>query len=150
VGSIPTTRLIFKQKNTSKIDRLVFFAVRLFSSFVPTLSPPAGSLDRKLRIESKFMTRQTEMRKRSLATIRTLLQTMITLASASLGFVAALAWNEAIKATFKKLLGEGDSLSALYAYAIVATLTAIIVLALLSWFAAKVGGNAAIEREVDG
>jgi Family of unknown function (DUF5654) len=96
------------------------------------------------------MSRQTEMRTRSLVTIRSLLQTMITLASASLGFVAALAWNDAIKATFKKLLGESDSLPALYTYAVVATLAAIVVVGLLSWLAAKVGGNAMISREVDG
>ena len=66
---------------------------------------------------------------RSLATIRSLLQTMITLASASLGFVAALAWNDAIKATFKKFLGEADSLSAMYTYATVATIVAIVVVA---------------------
>ena len=87
---------------------------------------------------------------RSLATIRSLLQTMITLASASLGFVAALAWNDAIKATFKKFLGEAASLSALYTYAVIATLTAISVVAILSWMASKVGGNAVINREVDG
>lgn len=52
------------------------------------------------------------------------LQTMITLASASLGLVAALAWNEAIKATMTKLLGEGDSLGFLYTYAILATVLA--------------------------
>jgi Na+/proline symporter len=97
-----------------------------------------------------IMSRQTDLRLRSLATIRSLLQTMITLASASLGFVAALAWNDAIKATFKKVLGEEDSLSALYTYAVVATLMAISVVALLGWFAAKVGGDAMIKREVDG
>jgi Family of unknown function (DUF5654) len=96
------------------------------------------------------MPRPTEMRIRTLATIRSLLQTMITLASASLGFVAALAWNDAIKATFKKFLGEAASLSALYTYAILATFTAILVVALLSWFAARVGGNAVIDRQVDG
>jgi Family of unknown function (DUF5654) len=96
------------------------------------------------------MSRQTEMRLKTLATIRSLLQTMITLASASLGFVAALAWNDAIKATFKKFLGEAASLSALYTYAILATFTAIFVVALLSWFAARVGGNAVIDRQVDG
>jgi Family of unknown function (DUF5654) len=90
------------------------------------------------------------MKMRSLATIRSLLQTMITLASASLGFVAALAWNDAIKATFKKFLGEAASLSALYTYAVIATLTAISVVAILSWMASKVGGNAVINREVDG
>lgn len=40
---------------------------------------------------------------------RAFVQTMIALASASLGLVAAPAWNEAIKATLK-LLGLGDSL----------------------------------------
>jgi hypothetical protein len=96
------------------------------------------------------MSRQTDLRIRSLTTIRSLLQTMITLASASLGFVAALAWNDAIEATFKKFLGDAASLSALYTYAIVATFTAIFVVALLSWLASKVGGNAMINREVDG
>ncbi len=96
------------------------------------------------------MSRPTDLRMRSLMTIRSLLQTMITLASASLGFVAALAWNDAIKATFKQFLGEAASLSALYTYAIVATLTAISVVAILSWMASKVGGNAVINREVDG
>jgi hypothetical protein len=96
------------------------------------------------------MSRQPEIRTRSLATIRSLLQTMITLSSASLGFVAALAWNDAVKATFKKFLGEADSLSALYTYAIVATFAAIFVVGFLSWLAVKVGGNAMISREVDG
>lgn len=96
------------------------------------------------------MTRKTELRNRSLTTIRSLLQTMITLASASLGFVAALAWNDAIKATFKKLLGDADSLGALYTYAIVATFAAIFVVGLLSWLATKVGGSTMIDREVDG
>jgi uncharacterized membrane protein YidH (DUF202 family) len=96
------------------------------------------------------MSRQTDLRARSLTTIRSLLQTMITLASASLGFVAALAWNDAIKATFKKFLGESESLSAMYTYAVIATLTAILVVGILSWLASKVGGSAAISREVDG
>jgi uncharacterized membrane protein YidH (DUF202 family) len=96
------------------------------------------------------MSRNHDMKMRSLATIRSLLQTMITLASASLGFVAALAWNDAIKATFKKFLGEADSLSAMYTYATVATIVAIVVVAGLSWMASKVGGSAVIDRQVDG
>jgi hypothetical protein len=44
-----------------------------------------------------------------------MIQTMIALASASLGLVAALAWNEAIKATLA-LLGLSDSLAGLYTY----------------------------------
>ena len=48
---------------------------------------------------------------------RVLIQTMITLASASLGLVAALAWNEAIKALLKEVLGSDDSLKGLLIYA---------------------------------
>lgn len=81
---------------------------------------------------------------------RVLLQTMITLASASLGLVAALAWNEAIKALIKKILGEDDSLAGLFTYAILATLIAVVVLLILGRAAARVGGEAAIEREAEG
>ncbi|MFY7835092.1 MAG: DUF5654 family protein [Novosphingobium sp.] len=80
---------------------------------------------------------------------KAMIQTMIALASASLGLVAALAWNEAIKATLA-LLGMGDSLAGLYSYAIVATLLAVIVLAVLGRLAARIGGDAAFEREAEG
>ncbi len=81
---------------------------------------------------------------------RIFLQTMITLASASLGLVAALAWNEAIKAAIKKLLGEDDSLTALFTYAILATVIAVVVLILLARAAARIGGEAVITREAEG
>ena len=80
---------------------------------------------------------------------RAMVQTMISLASASLGLVAALAWNEAIKATLAKL-GLGEELAGLYTYAILATVIAVVVLALLGRLAAKIGGNAAFEREAEG
>jgi hypothetical protein len=76
------------------------------------------------------------------------LQTMIALASASLGLVAALAWNEAIKATLAAL-GLGDSLAGLYAYAIIATAIAVIVLVMLGKAAARIGGDVVITREAD-
>jgi Family of unknown function (DUF5654) len=81
---------------------------------------------------------------------RVLLQTMITLAAASLGLVAALAWNEAIKALIRSVLGEDDSLVGLFTYAILATLIAVVVLLILGRAAARVGGDAAIEREAEG
>jgi hypothetical protein len=81
---------------------------------------------------------------------RILLQTMITLASASLGLVAALAWNEAIKAAIRRLLGEDDSLAGLFIYAILATLIAVVVLLILGRAAARVGGDAVISREAEG
>jgi hypothetical protein len=80
---------------------------------------------------------------------RAFLQTMIALASASFGLVAALAWNEAIKATLK-MLGLGESLAGLYAYAILATALAVLVLVWLGRLAARVGGEAAITREAEG
>ena len=81
---------------------------------------------------------------------RVIVQTMITLAAASLGLVAALAWNEAIKALIKRILGEDDSLAGLFIYAIVATAIAVVVLLILARAAARVGGEAAINREAEG
>lgn len=80
---------------------------------------------------------------------RAFVQTMIALASASLGLVAALAWNEAIKATLA-LLGLGESLAGLYAYAIIATVIAVSVLIWLGKLASRLGGEAAFEREAEG
>lgn len=80
---------------------------------------------------------------------RAFIQTMIALASASLGLVAALAWNEAIKATLA-MLGLGDDLTGLYTYAILATVIAVAVLVWLGKLASRVGGDAAFEREAEG
>ena len=80
---------------------------------------------------------------------RAFVQTMISLASASLGLVAALAWNEAIKQTLT-LLGLGENLAGLYSYAILATAIAVIVLSLLGRIAARIGGDATFEREAEG
>ncbi len=81
---------------------------------------------------------------------RVVIQTMITLASAALGLVAALAWNEAIKATIQSLLGEADDLTGLYIYAVAATLIAVVVLLVLARAASRLGGEAAITREAEG
>ena len=80
---------------------------------------------------------------------RAFIQTMISLASASLGLVAALAWNEAIKAALSRI-GLGDDLTGLFSYAVIATVLAVIVLSLLGKAAAKLGGAAAFEREAEG
>lgn len=80
---------------------------------------------------------------------RIFIQTIITLASSSLGFVAALAWNEAIQAGLESVLGRDDSLVGLYTYAILATVIAVVVVLVLARLAARIGGEAAIAREVD-
>lgn len=82
--------------------------------------------------------------------LRVFLQSMITLASASLGLVAALAWNEAIKTTIKTYFGTDDNLAGLYTYAILATVIAVVVVMLLGRAAARIGGEAAINREAEG
>ena len=79
-----------------------------------------------------------------------IVQSMITLASAALGLVCALAWNEAIKTAMKSILGEDDSLAGLFTYAIMATIIAIVVLLILAKTAAKIGGEAAVTREAEG
>lgn len=81
--------------------------------------------------------------------MRSFLQTMITLASASLGLVAALAWNEAIKAAMTMLFGDHKSLPGLFGYAIMATVIAVLTVVLLGRAAASVGGEAQIKREAD-
>lgn len=81
---------------------------------------------------------------------KAMLQTMITLASASLGLVAALAWNEAIKTTLKVVFNTGESLAGLYTYAILATILAIVVLVALARASARIGGEAAFNREAEG
>mgnify|MGYP003542129097 CR=1 FL=1 len=80
---------------------------------------------------------------------RAMVQTMISLASASLGLVAALAWNEAIKALLAKL-NLGDDLTGLFTYAIIATIVAVVVLIYLGKLASRIGGDAAFEREAEG
>lgn len=83
-------------------------------------------------------------------TTKMVLQSMIALASAALGLVAALAWNDAIKETIKQIMESDDSLSSKYIYAIIATLIAVTVVLTLAKLAAKVGGEAAINREAEG
>jgi Family of unknown function (DUF5654) len=85
-----------------------------------------------------------------LTQIRNIVQTIITLACASFGLISALAWNEAIRATMKKIIGPDDSLSALYTYAILATVLAIASVTGLSMLAARLGGESVINREAEG
>ena len=83
-------------------------------------------------------------------TTRMIFQSMIALASAALGLVAALAWNDAIKETIKVLMADDESLMSKYIYAILATAIGVIVILILAKLAAKVGGEAAIAREAEG
>lgn len=52
---------------------------------------------------------------------------MSTLLTAAFGLVAALAWNDAIKAIFKEVFGTPDKVSAMVSYAILVTIIGVIV-----------------------
>ena len=90
------------------------------------------------------------MANRAIEQSRAVVQSMITLASAALGLVCALAWNEAIRETMKQVLGADDNLAGLYTYAILATVVAVVVLLVLARAAARIGGEAAVSREAEG
>jgi hypothetical protein len=87
---------------------------------------------------------------KSVEQTRATIQSMITLASAALGLVCALAWNEAIKTAMKEWLGTDESIAGLFTYAVLATVIAVVVLLILAKASAKVGGEAAIAREAEG
>ena len=65
------------------------------------------------------------------------LQTMIALASAAFGVVAALAWNSAIIALVKQIFGTGGQIVSLFIYAILVTILAVIVMVQLGKLAAR-------------
>ncbi len=56
-----------------------------------------------------------------------LFKTMSQLATAAFGFVAALAWNDAIKSLIDKFVSEGSGLRSKFYYAIIATVLAVVI-----------------------
>ncbi len=66
-----------------------------------------------------------------------LVEKMTTLVTAGFGFVAGLAWNEAIQELFKQLFPEHGSLVAKFFYAIVITIIVVLVTTKLSRVANK-------------
>ena len=65
------------------------------------------------------------------------LQTMISLASAAFGVVAALAWNGAITALVRQIFGTGGQIVSLFLYAILITIIAVIVMVNLGQLAER-------------
>jgi len=51
---------------------------------------------------------------------------MAALITAAFGLVAALAWNDAIKAVFKEVFGSSDAIGPMLVYAIIITIIAVI------------------------
>lgn len=52
---------------------------------------------------------------------------IITLLAGALGLIAALAWNEAVKALFAKIFGEANGLAAKFTYAVVVTVIVVFI-----------------------
>lgn len=61
-----------------------------------------------------------------------LLEAMSSLIIAAFGLVAALAWNEAIKALVAKLFDTGDGLLGLVVYAVIVTVLAVVMTILIT------------------
>ncbi len=70
---------------------------------------------------------------------RVYLATMISLASAAFGVIAALAWNAAITELFKLVLPPFGGIIGLFIYAIVVTVIAVLVMVNLARAAEQVG-----------
>jgi uncharacterized membrane protein YjjP (DUF1212 family) len=74
---------------------------------------------------------------------REVVATMISLASAAFGVVAALAWNGAITTWFTNWLGEAsaEKVGALFVYAVIVTLVGVLVIVLLGRLAARINAE---------
>jgi uncharacterized BrkB/YihY/UPF0761 family membrane protein len=74
---------------------------------------------------------------------REVVATMISLASAAFGVVAALAWNTAITTWFNNVFKETNAakVSVLFVYAVVATLVGVVVIVLLGRLAARINAQ---------
>ena len=55
------------------------------------------------------------------------IEKIASLVTAAFGLVAALAWNGAIQAIFKKVFGTAEGIGAMLTYAIVVTIIAVLV-----------------------
>ena len=58
--------------------------------------------------------------------------TFSALITAAFGLVAALAWNQAIKAAIDEVLGPGSNLVGLFIYAILVTILAVIMILIIA------------------
>lgn len=66
---------------------------------------------------------------------------MTSLIIVAFGLVAALAWNSAIQAIVKAVLGTSDSVPGLLTYAIIVTILAVIATVLITRASAKAGAE---------
>jgi len=56
-----------------------------------------------------------------------IIEKIAALLTAAFGLVAALAWNDAIKAIFKEIFGTAEAIAPMVTYAVVITIIAVVV-----------------------
>ena len=66
-----------------------------------------------------------------------ILDKIAALVTAAFGLVAALAWNDAIKAVFKEVFGANDTIGPMLIYAVIVTIIAVILTIIVARAAAK-------------
>jgi uncharacterized membrane protein YidH (DUF202 family) len=69
------------------------------------------------------------------------LDKMAVLVTTAFGLVAALAWNDAIKAIFKEILGDSNTIVPMLIYAIMVTIIAVILIILVARAVANAKNN---------
>ena len=69
------------------------------------------------------------------------IEKLAALITAAFGLVAALAWNGAIQELFKLIFGDQSTLVAMFVYAVVVTIIAVIAVILIGRAAAKAKGE---------
>ncbi|HOB18204.1 MAG TPA: DUF5654 family protein [Candidatus Methanoculleus thermohydrogenotrophicum] len=69
------------------------------------------------------------------------IEKLAALITAAFGLVAALAWNGAIQELFKLIFGDQSTLVAMFVYAVVVTVIAVIAVILIGRAAAKAKGE---------
>ena len=89
--------------------------------------PPTPIIDQAMGRSSRFS--------------REVVATMISLASAAFGVVAALAWNTAITTAFTAAFGTAGTIGALFVYAVVATMVGVVVIVLLGRLAGRISAE---------
>ncbi len=70
------------------------------------------------------------------------LEKIAALITVAFGLVAALAWNEAIKAIFKEIFGSAEAIAPMLIYAILVTIIAVILTILVARAASKAKAKA--------
>lgn len=109
------------------------------STLDPRKAVDPASLERIIRAQERA-------RAQAVAATTVVVGTIVTLVSSAFGFVAALAWNDAIKAVLARIFPQlnGDAAKVEVIRALVFTLVAIIAIVILQRIAGRWAKNAAI------